>query len=283
LEPIILDTFVSLNTAFLPLVATPGQGASAGLCRNVAGTYVPGFPATATGGTAFGDAAPSGIGNNGFCWSPLRSAGTFVTPQNGGALSASIILICPTADIQQGSNANTTAAGASITGPPTQVFHNGGVFNPQATIVNGQIQGGGFPRIVNRDGSSGFPFRSVISGTAPQSLRGRIYNDDESGPVNFQTPCACLTVTPVSAIHSIYATAPANLGAFTVPVWYTELETTTVTSNANTGEDSFSSQFSWTGYWNLEIAGRESTLFHRMSNASLDNLSFGTNNKWANR
>ena len=68
-----------------------------------------------------------------------------------------------------------------------------------------------------------------------------------------------------------------------MPVWYTELETQSVTSNANTGEDAFSSQFSWTGYWNLEITGREGTLFHRMSTASLDNLSFGTNNKFSNR
>jgi hypothetical protein len=42
-------------------------------------------------------------------------------------------------------------------------------------------------------------------------------------------------------------------------------------------------QFSFTGYWNLEITGREATLFHRMSNASLDNLSFGTFNPFANR
>ena len=41
--------------------------------------------------------------------------------------------------------------------------------------------------------------------------------------------------------------------------------------------------FSFTGYWGLEVTGHEATLFHRMSNASLDNLSFGTFNVFANR
>jgi hypothetical protein len=31
------------------------------------------------------------------------------------------------------------------------------------------------------------------------------------------------------------------------------------------------------------VAGREATLFHRLSNASLDNLSAGTLNPFANR
>jgi len=258
-EPIILDTFVSLADGFLPLVANTGAGASIGLCNTAAATYVAGFPA---GATAF-----TGI-NNGFCWSPLRSAATFVTPQETSSLKASIYLICPTADIQQAS-----ANGAPTVGPPPTFLHNGGVFNPAA----------GFPRIQNRDGSTGFPFRSVITGVAPTALRGRIYNDDESGPRDFTTPCACLTITTVASIDSIYSTAPVNLGAFTVPVWYTELETQTVSSNVNTGEDAFSSQFSFTGYWGLEVAGAAGTLFHRMSNASLDNLSFGTNNPFANR
>jgi hypothetical protein len=56
----------------------------------------------------------------------------------------------------------------------------------------------------------------------------------------------------------------------------------TQTWNVNTN-DSYSSQFSFTGYWGLEVTGREGTLFHRMSNASLDNLSFGLANPFANR
>src|SRR5262245_46261035 len=127
LEPIILDVFLALNPAFLPLVENPGAGASIGVCAD---------------GTAT---------NNGFCWSPLRSAGTFVTPQESAAIRASIILICPTADIQS----------------PT----GGGVFPIAA----------GFPLIVNRDVSTGFPGRSVVTGNNVTTLRGRIYNDDESG------------------------------------------------------------------------------------------------------
>jgi len=40
---------------------------------------------------------------------------------------------------------------------------------------------------------------------------------------------------------------------------------------------------SFTGYWNLEVAGHEATLFHRMSNASLDNLTNGFANAFGNR
>jgi hypothetical protein len=90
-EPIILDTFLTLNPLFLPLVENPGAAGSIGLCA----------------GAVF-----SGI-NNGFCWNPLRSAATFVTPQDTSSLKASIILICPTADIQQGS-----AAGAGRSARP---------------------------------------------------------------------------------------------------------------------------------------------------------------------
>jgi hypothetical protein len=260
LEPIILDTFVSLLEGSVPLVAL-GSQISVGLCAGTTPTYdSTGFPANLGAHAAF-----SSFYNNGFCWSPLRSAATFVTPQDTASLKASVVLICPTADIQQGDPSST-----SIPGTPT---HTGGVFNPSA----------GFPRIQNRDGSTGFPFRSVIDGLAKTALRGRIYDDDESGPVDFTTPCACLTVTPVLSLSSIYANPPKNLGSFTVPVWYTELETQTITSNVNTGTDSFTSQFSFTGYWNLEIAGTPATLFHRMSNASLDNLSFGNNNQFNNR
>src|SRR5712692_7885941 len=232
LEPIILDTFLTLAPGFLPLVENPGAGASIGLCGPGAGVF-------------------AGSINNGFCWSPLRSAATFVTPQESASLVASIYMICPTSDIQ------------SATG--------GGVFPIAA----------GFPRIQNRDGSFGFPGRSVITGNNVTTLRGRIYNDDESGPKDILVPCTCLSTTKVATIDSIYSTAPVNLGAHTVPVWYTELEAQSVNPNpVVAGSAQF---FSFTGYWNLEVAGREGTLFHRMSNASLDNLSFGTFNVNANR
>src|SRR3989454_4116722 len=232
LEPIILDTFLSLNPLFLPLVENPGAGASIGLCGPGAGVFAGGI-------------------NNGFCWSPLRSAATFVTPQESASLAASIYMICPTSDIQ-------SPAGT-------------GVFPIAA----------GFPRIQNRDGSFGFPSRQVVTGNNVTTLRGRIYNDDESGPKDILVPCTCLSTTKVASIDSIYSTAPVNLGAHTVPVWYTELEAQSVNPNpVVAGSAQF---FSFTGYWGLEVTGREATLFHRMSNASLDNLSFGTANPFANR
>jgi len=231
LEPIILDTFLSLNPLFLPLVENPGFGGSVGLCGPGAGVF-------------------TGSINNGFCWSPLRSAATFVTPQETASLKASLYLICPTSDIQ--ANAGT------------------GVFPIAA----------GFPRIQNRDGSFGFPARNVITNANVTTLRGRIYNDDESGPKDILVGCQCLTTTAVASIDSIYSTAPVNLGAHTVPVWYTELEAQSVTSNPVIANPQF---FSFTGYWSLNVTGREATLFHRLSNASLDNLSFGTFNPFANR
>jgi hypothetical protein len=232
LEPIILDTFLTLNPLFFPLVENPGAGGSIGLCAPGAGVF-------------------AGSINNGFCWSPLRSAATFVTPQESAAIAATIYLICPTADIQS----------------PTGT----GVFPIAA----------GFPRIQNRDGTFGFPSRNVITGNNATSLRGRIYDDDEDLVRDIIVPCACLTSTKVTAIDTIYTLPPANLGAHTVPVWYTELEAQSVNPNpVVTGSAQF---FSFTGYWGLEVTGHESTLFHRMSNASLDNLSFGTFNPFANR
>jgi hypothetical protein len=232
LEPIILDTFLSLNPAFLPLVVNGGAGGSIGLCGPGAGVF-------------------AGSINNGFCWSPLRTAATFVTPQESASLKASVYLICPTSDIQ--SSAGT------------------GVFPIAAD----------FPRIQNRDGTFGFPARSVILNSSVTTLRGRIYNDDETLVRDILVPCACLTTTPILNIDTVYGLAPANLGPFTVPVWYTELETQSV--NPNPVVPGSAQFFSFTGYWGLEVAGHEGTLFHRMSNASLDNVSFGTANPFANR
>jgi len=231
LEPIILDTFLTLNPAFLPLVENPGAGASIGLCGPGAGVF-------------------AGAINNGFCWSPLRSAATFVTPQESASITASVYLICPTADIQSSSGTGVFPIGA------------------------------GFPRIQNRDGSFGFPGRSVINGNNVTSVRGRIYDDDEDLVRDVVVPCTCLSTTRVLNIDPVYNLPPTNLGAHTVPVWYTELETTSATSNPVNPNPQ---QFSFTGYWGLEVAGHEGTLFHRLSNASLDNLSFGTFNPFANR
>jgi len=246
LEPIILDSFVSLRAGFLPLVLAPGQGASVGLCDTALNTYNgTGFPANLGASAAF-----AGI-NNGFCWSPLRSAATFVTPQESNVLAASIILICPRSSIQSSSGT--------------------GVFPIAA----------GFPRLQNRDGSFGFPSSNVISGNSVSRLRGRIYDDDETLVRDIEVPCDCLVNTPLLAIDTVYGLAPKNLGSHTVPVWYTELEVLTV--NPNPVIAGSAQQFSFTGYWNLQVAGSAATLFHRMSNASRDNLSSGTFNVFANR
>ena len=78
-----------------------------------------------------------------------------------------------------------------------------------------------------------------------------------------------------------YAAPPTNLGAGTVPVWYTEIESTAQTSNPLGGSPPANNSF--TGYWGVEVVGSSATLFHRLSNASLDNLSTGTFNAFGNR
>jgi hypothetical protein len=233
LEPIILDTFLTLDAAFLPLVVNFGAGASIGLCQS-------GPPTGSTG--AF---------NNGFCWNPLRSAATFVTPQESASIASSLILICPRGSIQS----------------PT----GGGVFPTSA----------GFPRLVNRDGSFGFLGSNVITGNSAARLRGRIFDDNEALARDFEVPCDCLTRVPLLAIDTVYSLPPTNLGAHTVPVWYTELESTAQSNNAVTPVPAQHNSF--TGYWNLEVAGHEGTLFHRLSNASLDNLTNGFANAFGNR
>ena len=233
LEPIVLDSFVALDPLVQPLIENPGVGASLGLCDPGVGV----FPRLAV--------------SNGFCWSPLRTAATFVTPQESTSLKAALYLICPTSDIQSRSG--------------------GGLFAEAA----------GFPRMWNRGGSRGFPARDVFSGRSVTALRARIYDDDEDLVRDVLIPCACLTSTPVLTVDSVYALPPANLGGHTVPVWYTEVEAQGDFSNIlNTSLNPF---FSFIGYWCLEIAGHTATLFHRMSSASVDNLSLGTFGDFGNR
>jgi len=218
LEPVTVASFLSLDTPFLPLTVNPGQGASISL----------GVP---------------------FVWNPLRSAASFVTPQESASLRGSLYLICPSASIQS----------------PT----GGGVFPSPP-----------FPRLVNRDGSFGFPERHVITGASVARLRARIYDDDETLVRDTEVPCDCLTARSLLEVDGVYGAPPTNLGGNSVPVWYTELESTAQNGNLIGGVPTHNS---FTGYWGLEVAGREATLFHRLSNASLDNLSAGTFNPFANR
>jgi hypothetical protein len=220
LEPIILSTFLGLNDGFLPLVVNAGAGASIGL----------GPP---------------------FVWNPLRSAATFVTPQESASLKASVYLICPRGSIQS----------------PT----GSGVFPVPS-----------FPRLVNRDGSFGFLESHVVTGNSVARLRGRIFDDNEALVRDFELPCDCLTTRAVLDIDAVYGLPPTNLGSQSVPVWYTELESTAQTNNTIL-LGSPPQHNSFTGYWGLEIAGHEATLFHRMSTASLDNLTNGLFNAFGNR
>ncbi|MGH2670973.1 MAG: hypothetical protein ACRDH5_17985, partial [bacterium] len=144
---------------------------------------------------------------------------------------------------------------------------------PRSSIqssTGGVFPGTIFPLLVNRDGSTGFPGSNVITGASVSVLRGRIYDDNEFLVRDIQTGCDCLTTRTLLEIDAVYSAAPTNLGGATLPVWYTELEVTTVNPNPVTPANR---QFSFTGYWNLNVAGSSSTLFHRLSNASLDNFS----------
>lgn len=218
LEPITVATFLSLDPAFLPLVVNPGAG----------------------GSTALGSP---------FVWNPLRSAATFVTPQESASIKASVYLVCPRDSIQS----------------PT----GGGVFSSPP-----------FPRLVNRDGSFGFQGSHVITGASVARLRARIYDDNEALVRDTEVPCDCLTTRTVRELDGVYSTPPSPLGVGTVPVWYTELESTAQTNSPLGGTPAHNS---FTGYWGLEVAGVEATLFHRLSNASLDNLSNGMANPFGNR
>jgi hypothetical protein len=220
LEPITVASFLGLAPGFLPLVVNPGAGASIEL----------GPP---------------------FVWNPLRSAATFVTPQESASVRGSLYLICPRATIQS----------------PT----GGGVFSVPS-----------FPRLVNRDGSFGFQPGHVITNNSVSKLRARVYDDNEALSRDYDIPCDCLTARSLLDIDGGYAGPPTNLGGGTVPVWYTEIESTAQSANPLLGGTA-AAHNSFTGYWGLEVTGSSATLFHRLSNASLDNLSHGTFNPFNNR
>ncbi|HMH51843.1 MAG TPA: hypothetical protein VK548_16525 [Candidatus Acidoferrum sp.] len=220
LEPITVAAFLGLAPGFLPLVVNPGAGASIEL----------GPP---------------------FVWNPLRSAVTFVTPQESASVRGSLYLICPRATIQS----------------PT----GGGVFSVPS-----------FPRLVNRDGSFGFQPGHVITNNSVSRLRARVYDDNEALSRDYEIPCDCLTARSLLDIDGGYAGPPTNLGAGTVPVWYTEIESTAQSANPLLGGTA-AAHNSFTGYWGLEVTGSSATLFHRLSSASLDNLSSGSFNPFSNR
>ena len=232
LEPITVDTFLSLDVSSLPL----GSGSP---------PFGPGArPSVVTPGAG----ATIALGPP-FVWNPLRSAGTFVTPQESASVRGTLYLICPRATIQS----------------PT----GGGVFSVPS-----------FPRLVNRDGSFGFQEGNIFTGASVSLVRARVYDDNETLSRDLEIACDCLTVRSLLDINTGYSAAPANLDGGTLPVWYTEIESTEQTASPLSDPPSHNS---FTGYWGLEVTGSSATLFHRLGTASLDNLSFGTANPFGNR
>ena len=140
------------------------------------------------------------------------------------------------------------------------------------TVANFQGLDAAFLRLVVNSGS----------GVSVSQLRACVYDDNEALSRDYEIPCDCLTARPLLDIDGGYAAPPTNLGAHTVPVWYTEIESTPQSSNPPLGGTA-PAHNSFTGYWGLEVAGSAATLFHRVSPASLDNLSFGTANAFGNR
>lgn len=239
LEPITVDTFAQT------VPNCPGIGCPDPNFPN------PPFDTVSLGWTnAF--FAPNGSNTGGpytwtggpFSWNPFRSGATFVTPQDTASIQGSLILICPRSSL---------SAFPSSRFPTLFHAQNDSAFSTATSVI------------------AGFPPSNAITGNSASNLRGRIYDDNEAGPFDITIPCDCLTTTNLTAISGVYASQPTNLGPGTVPVWYTELETQRVTVDP-TGGGIFH-EFSFTGYWNLNVAGHETTLFHRLSTASRANLS----------
>ncbi len=234
LEPIILDTFLNTLTTN-PLIPFPATLPTIGLCVDYGRTE----------------------GVSPFCWNPLRSGATVVTPQDSATLKSSFILICPRSTIQAGSTNN--GAGLidwRISSAQTGVLDDG-------SLTGGIFPRSRFPTLWNRDGSTGFPAANAITGNAGTVLRALIIDDNEVPVRDTQIPCDCLTNRAVADIDTVYTLPPTNLGATALPAQ--------------------SREFSFTGYLNIEVVGHEATLFHRFSNASRDNLETGLSNPHKNR
>jgi len=250
LEPIILDTF--LNTLFsTPLIPFPSGSFILGLCQDYGRIE----------------------GVSPFCWNPLRSGATVVTPQDSASIKSSFILICPRSTIQAGSS----AGGSGLIDWRTSTAQTG--VSEDGSLAGGIFPRARFPTLWNRDGSTGFPAANGITGNAGTVLRALIIDDNEVPVRDTQIPCDCLTTRAVADIDVVYTLPPTNLGVNTVPVWFTLLEEQSV----STSIPSQSREFSFTGYLNIEVVGHEGTLFHRFSNASRDNLENGLSNPHKNR
>jgi len=156
-------------------------------------------------------------------WSPLRTAATFFSPQegftfsNGSVLTNTLYLICPEATIVQ---------------PP--------YFSPTFDPVTG---GGNFPPIVPAFPGGAANFNPFSSSTANGSLRAIIFDTDENPLVDIHTTCACVrTVDPITQLHSIYGSALAINGT------YTKIESNSLASSLTVGGGPPNQLFAFTGY-----------------------------------
>jgi hypothetical protein len=169
-------------------------------------------------------------------WSPLRTAATFFSPQegfvfpNGGVLRNSLWLICPKTTIVQAP-----------------------YFSPTVDPVTG---GGGFPVML-----PAFPISfggSLVNG----SLRAVIFNNDERPLVDIHTSCDCVrTVDPITQISSIYSSAAALNGT------YTKIETNPAPVTDTVGGGPPNEIFAFTGYKSTS-SGAVNDFFGRLSNGS---------------
>jgi hypothetical protein len=177
-------------------------------------------------------------------WNPLRTAANFFTLPQGGAISTTINLICPKTTIQGTATSvfgdltgfvSSTSAGVGVVGLPA--FGGGVLGAPPAFPVS-------IPTF-----QSAYP-----SG----SIRGRVYDLDEHiiGDINSDCDCNILkSVTALSVAYTDFTTVPHNASAGT----YTELEAAGLSVQTN---------FPFTGYRAIDIAGTFFATWNRLSNAS---------------
>ena len=152
---------------------------------------------------------------------PLRTGVTFVAPLETGSVHTVLYMICPRATIQSAT-------------PQVGVF-------PQIR----------FPTITTE---TTFGFQVAYP---PGTLRGRVYDMNESFLAELVTDCDCFQAKPLSSLHPIYSDAiRAPDGTFT------ELASTAGAAD-----------FAFTGYKAISVTGAPIDLFGRLSGAARARLS----------
>lgn len=169
-------------------------------------------------------------------WSPLRTAATFFSPQegfvfpNGGVLTNRLWLICPK---------------HTIVDVP--------YFSPTFDPATG---GGGFPVM-----APAFP-TSFGGSLANGSLRSVIFDNDEHPLVDIHTTCNCVrTVDPITQISNVYSSALAVNGT------YTKIESNATAGSDTGGGGGPNHLFAFTGYKST-ASSAVNDFFGRLSNGN---------------